>query len=193
MLEPFASGARRERAARFHFPADALRCLAAEALLGHALHEAHGLDIGTLACRAGGNGKPRFQNLPAVHFNLTHSGRWVMCALHNRPIGIDVEEEKTGAALPAENIMCHEEYRYFQSLALPAAREFFYRLWTLKESFVKALGTGLRLDPRELRIHFEDPIITAGIGSRRLPRWPLRELAMPAGAKASLCCRSVNR
>ncbi len=57
-----------------------------------------------------------------------------------------------------------------------AAPVFFYRLWTLKESLLKAMGTG---DPRRITVRFEGPGSTAP--------WRLLELEMPEGTVASAC------
>ena len=185
-LEPHASDARRQRAARFHRPDDALRCLAAEALLAQAL-QAHGLDLRQLTLRTGPHGKPRLAGQPRLHFNLSHAGPWLLCALHDRPVGIDVEEERLQAPLPAELIMTPEELRHHGTLAPGAARAHFFRLWTLKESLLKALGTGLSVDPRTIGLAFSPAGVTPLQGRLRLAAWPLAELPMPEGVRAALC------
>ena len=188
-LTPHASEARRQRAARFHFRIDALRCLAAEALLRQGLQERWGLDLEALELRAGRTGKPRVANQPAIHFNLSHSGSWVLCALHDRPVGIDVEAVRDAEDLPAAMVMAPEELHHWGSLAAPEAQAFFFRLWTLKESLLKALGTGLSLDPRAVRLRFQGSGVAATLRDHPLPGWKLVELDMPEGVKAALCYR----
>nr|WP_084787523.1 hypothetical protein [Anaerobacillus alkalidiazotrophicus] len=34
------------------------------------------------------------KGLQSFHFNVSHSGNWVVCATDNQPIGIDIEEIK---------------------------------------------------------------------------------------------------
>ena len=188
-LQPLATPSRRERAARFHFPADTLRCLAAEALLRHALQEVHGLDANTLALQTGPHGKPSLADHPAIHFNLSHSGSCVLCALHDQPLGIDVEAENPRHVLPAQSILSPEEFRQYGALPPEAARTFFFRYWTLKESLLKALGTGLSLNPAALALTFHPAPITASHAGTPLAGWFLQELPMPEGLKASLCHR----
>jgi 4'-phosphopantetheinyl transferase len=191
LLEPLASADRRRRAARFRFRADALRCLAAEGLLRHALHEVHGLDPANLVFQLGANGKPGLASHPGIHFNLSHSGGWVLCALDGHPVGIDVEEEGTRTHLPAEGIMAPEELHCYRSLGPLEARAYFFRLWTLKESLLKALGTGFSLDPREVRLQGEADGITAIQAQEPLAGWVLAELPMPGGIRAALCSRAL--
>ena len=187
-LEPQATAAWRGQAARCHHRRDALRCLAAEALLGQALGT-RGLDLRQLTLRTGPNGKPRLEGRPNLHFNLTHAGPWLLCAVHDRPVGIDVEEERLEAPLPAELIMTPEELRHHATLAPPEARAHFFRLWTLKESLLKALGTGLSVAPSGIRLAFPAHGVTATHARLKLAPWPLEELPMPAGVRASLCRR----
>ena len=187
LLAPAASDDRRARAARFRFRADALRCLAAEALLRHALAERHGLPAAAIALETSPEGKPRLAGLPGIHFNLSHSGAWVLCAVHDGPVGVDVEEVRPRDPLTAGSVMTPEELRRFRSLPAPAATAYFYRLWTLKESLLKAMGTGLGLDPRGIRLDFRGLGITAAHATVPGARWRLLELPLPDDARAAIC------
>lgn len=87
-------------------------------------------------------GKPSFAELPALCFNLSHSGEVVVAAFSDRPVGIDVERVvkrdfhavAAGCFSPAEQkkIACSK-----------APLQEFYRLWTRRESIVKRRGEGL--------------------------------------------------
>ena len=39
------------------------------------------------------NGKPSFRDHPEIHFSLSHSGDYVMCAISDSPIGCDIEKD----------------------------------------------------------------------------------------------------
>ncbi|MCL0028295.1 hypothetical protein M1M88_01070 [Peptococcaceae bacterium] len=39
-------------------------------------------------------GKPFLKNTNDLYFNVSHSGEWVVCAIHHHPIGIDIEQVK---------------------------------------------------------------------------------------------------
>jgi 4'-phosphopantetheinyl transferase len=166
---------------------DALRCLAAEALLRHALGERHGLGAGQWEVAIGPHGKPFLTGQPGIHFNLSHAGPWVACAVHDAPVGIDVEAAQAMDPLPAASIMAAGELSHFRQLPAQAGQDYFYRLWTLKESLVKALGVGLSLDPRSITLRLEPQPITASHASLALGGLTLRELPLPEGHRAALC------
>lgn len=186
-LEPRASPARRARAARFRDPMDALRCLAAEALFRQSAKELHDLDPPQLATTAGPQGKPCLLDHPGLQFNLSHAGRWVLCAWDDRPVGVDVEVARPLRPGLAQAVLAPEEWRSHQTLPEGQRAAAFFRLWTLKESLLKAAGIGLRQDPRSLRIGCDHQ---PGSGAPPAPSgcaWHLLPLPLPAGAWAALC------
>jgi len=132
-LWELASPRRRQRADGYPKRSDAVRCLAAEALLRCAFP---GLDPEAIQKDPGG--KPR---LEGAHFNLSHSGQWVALAVGDSPVGVDVECLREGR--PIERLA----RRYFTEEECRRAgdsQEGFLRIWTAKESRLKYLGVGLR-------------------------------------------------
>ena len=85
-------------------------------------------------------GKPYLAKEPDIHFNLSHSGEWAVCAISSSPVGIDIQHCDEGRRDVASRFFHREEIRYLDSLPQFRRDEGFYRLWTLKESFVKATG-----------------------------------------------------
>ena len=89
------------------------------------------------------HGKPYLPGYPKIHFSLSHSGDRVMCAVSQTKVGCDVEETgDTEADIRRIGYIarCLTESERKLALADPAD---FYRIWTLKESFVKLTGQGL--------------------------------------------------
>jgi 4'-phosphopantetheinyl transferase len=81
-----------------------------------------------------------------VHFSLTHSGHWVLLAVGKvAVIGVDIEAAKPARDLIgiATHYYHPQELAHLQTLAGTRQHHYFYRLWTLKEAFFKALGTGI--------------------------------------------------
>jgi 4'-phosphopantetheinyl transferase len=89
------------------------------------------------------NGKPCVAGLSSFHFNIAHSGRWIVCAVDCDPVGIDIEEIKPISLDVAKYMFSMKEYRWLLDQEETACLSCFYELWTLKESFVKWLGEGL--------------------------------------------------
>lgn len=90
-------------------------------------------------------GKPYLTDTPNVHFSLSHSGSWVVCAVSDHPVGVDIQQYRSIRLNVANRFFHPDEVQYLSTLT-PAEREnAFYTLWALKESYVKADGRGLRL------------------------------------------------
>lgn len=109
------------------------------------------------------NGKPYLTAAPDVHFSLSHSAAWAVCAVSDHPVGIDIQQCRPFKPNIADRFFHPDEVQYLSSLS-PAEREnAFYTLWALKESYVKADGRGLRLLRQFcVDIACQPPAITVG-------------------------------
>lgn len=138
MLYDAASAERKQRADRYRRKEDALRCLAAGALLQHALGTA---DYTTIK---GPFGKPYIKENNSFHFNLSHSGNWVAIAYGDTEVGIDIEKIRmdSGKEEIARRYFTPDEQAYVFG-ANEFAPQRFFEIWTGKESYLKYLGTGL--------------------------------------------------
>lgn len=63
-------------------------------LVRQTIHDMYDLPMDQIVFETEGNGKPVVRQLPSFHFNLSHSGDWVVCAVDDAPVGIDIEEIK---------------------------------------------------------------------------------------------------
>jgi 4'-phosphopantetheinyl transferase len=133
---------RRLRADRYRRREDSLRCLAAGALLQWVVKRELGLGFFTVEYESGG--KPRLKEAPDFHYNLSHSGHWVVLAWSEGEIGVDVQQMRADSnrELIARRFFTPGERSYvFEREEDSLSR--FYRIWTGKESYLKYLGTGL--------------------------------------------------
>ena len=84
------------------------------------------------------------------HFNVSHSGNYVMFVFSSVECGVDVEI--INPHFPSKTIMdfCYspEELDFVQDS--PDPNHSFYRIWTAKESLIKAVGTGLDDNLKEI-------------------------------------------
>jgi len=82
-------------------------------------------------------------------FNVAHTDGLVMCGVGNAThdlVGVDVERlnRRTDPSL-ADRYFSRPEVRYLSAFRSDIERRnAFLRIWTLKESFIKAIGTGLQ-------------------------------------------------
>ena len=76
--------------------------------------------------------KPYFLTLPGLHVNWSHSGPFVLCALGNAPVGVDIEVIRPRTASLPRYALTALEYAQYQ--ADGADWPAFYALWTRKEA-----------------------------------------------------------
>jgi 4'-phosphopantetheinyl transferase len=139
----------RERAARFHFEVDRREFIAAHALLRTML--TFYLDRPAPAWRfsADADGKPALARevaLPEYQFNISHTRGLVAAAVAaDGRLGIDVEKIDPAKAdfSVAKAYFAPSEVAILQRKPEAEQPIWFFRFWTLKEAYIKAIGTGL--------------------------------------------------
>lgn len=125
---------------------DSLRALTAQILIRTIASKKLNQNSRLINFKTGINGKPFIENQADFHFNLSHSGDWVVCAVSLRPVGIDVEKIKDIDFAIADRFFTGEEAEdLFSKEGDEEKKEYFFNLWTLKESYIKADGRGLSL------------------------------------------------
>lgn len=145
----------RERTARFHFDrhreAYVLGRAALRALLGAYLN----LEPREIRFRYGARGKPALDLDTPLSFNFSNSGPFGLYAFtEGCELGIDVEEQRSVPEIEniAARFFAREEIADLMSLpdfARPAA---FFRCWTRKEAYIKAVGDGLYVPLDSFRV-----------------------------------------
>jgi 4'-phosphopantetheinyl transferase len=114
-----------------------------------------GFPRGSFAILRDSFGKP-FAEGAAVHFNVSHSGRWCVCAVSKKNVGVDVQAYRTiDRAVAARFFSSAEALRLDSLTGEDYAREFF-RIWSLKESYIKCIGKGLSHPLNSFTIEPED-------------------------------------
>lgn len=90
-------------------------------------------------------GKPYLPIDINLQFNISHSGEWIACAIDEQAIGIDLElMQEIDPFEIARDFFTAEEYDMILK-GSHMRNELFYDIWTLKESYIKALGKGLSI------------------------------------------------
>lgn len=100
-------------------------------------------------------GKPYFPG-EALHFSVTHTKKYVFCALSDRPVGIDAEEltRKINLSLAEKILSPGEKAEYDRTEDKKRALLTF---WVLKEASAKCSGEGLRGYPNKTDFSLRDP------------------------------------
>lgn len=100
-------------------------------------------------------GKPHFPQRPDLHFNLSHSGPYALCALSSEEVGVDIECLRPRRPGLAGRALSPEELDWYRTRG--ERWEDFYTLWTLKEARVKCVGTGLTWPPSTIAVPLLEP------------------------------------
>lgn len=109
-------------------------------------------------------GKPYLVNYPHVFFSLSHSGTMAACAVSDREIGMDVQKHTEVKEGLAERFFTKEECEMLRKAA--AGREgfehLFFRMWSIKESYIKYTGLGMRQGLDTFSIDWQKQTILEG-------------------------------
>ena len=101
------------------------------------------------------HGKPYLTDKPEIYVNWSHSGDYVICAVADREVGIDLQKMDRE---PKENLirkaLTKEEQEFYGSVPESERKRLFYQYWSVKESFLKALGTGFYTSLKTFQVDF---------------------------------------
>ena len=129
---------RRSRLARFKNEKARLLSLAAELALIEAVRSVHPDAALPLRYKRNEHGKPFLTDYPDLRFNISHSGDYAVCAVSEKNIGVDLQTTDRTHEGIAERFFTADECEYIGESA-----ENFFEVWSRKESYLKARGTGL--------------------------------------------------
>lgn len=138
------SASRQEKIDGYRFLTDKKLSMGAGLLLDRGLRE-YGLREAKVRIAQGENGKPYLPDYPEIHYNLSHSGNMVLAVFAREETGCDIEKIQTVNLKLAKRFFCPREYAYISDLKGERQNYAFCRLWTLKESFLKVTGMGMKL------------------------------------------------
>jgi 4'-phosphopantetheinyl transferase len=175
------------RADQYRRDGDVARFVTGRGALRRILGEHTGQDPRALVFVEGGGRKPELRDHPSLHFNLSHSGDFVLIAVGAAPLGVDIEaiRELDRRALAEMNFHSDERAALERSTDARAA---FFQIWAHKEAFLKATGIGLTDQLTSINVAPEGGLISAP-RSLSSQTWYATPLDAPSGYKAS----TVNR
>lgn len=174
----------REKCLRFKFKEDALRTMYGELMVRHVLHKHFSLKNEDIKIVRSDNGKPYIKGCP-IHFNISHAGEFVVCAFSEQKVGIDIEKIKDIDLDIAKRFFCQSEYEDLLAQNPTNQLNYFYSLWTLKESYLKWLGSGMSIPLDSFCFKMTDTNISCLDENRKVT--PFFQQFFIEGYKLSLC------
>lgn len=160
--EGLLSDDERARRDRFRFERGRHECLVTRALVRTTLSRYVPVAPERWRFVANRHGAPALapgQVEPPLRFNLAHTRGLIACAVTvDRDVGVDVEwTGRRGASVAlADHFFSPSEARALRALPAEQQRERFFRLWTLKESYIKARGMGLAIPLDRFSFRLDD-------------------------------------
>ena len=175
-----------QRADRFHFARDRQYYGATRALLRSLLGAYLGASPQELCFQYSDKGKPsltsRYHGCGVV-FNVSHSGDLALLGFGAAPnaIGVDIEKirDDFDTAAIARRFFSAREQGELAQLPADEQHQAFFRCWTRKEAFIKALGEGLShpLDQFDVSLGACGPVsLTTRPVSDEAKRWWLQSV-----------------
>ena len=166
---------------------------AARELLVSALENEYGIPAAEVRIEKDEKGKPYLEGYSDLYISISHSGPYIACAFGDKPVGVDTEMWKAHPKWRriVDKMHLREREAFDRACGGAASEEAeepveaFCDLWVRKESFLKAIGEGLRIplyafDTTEERVRQELRKEPYFIRNYRVEKEPVR-IAVCAG------------
>ncbi|MBR0535141.1 MAG: 4'-phosphopantetheinyl transferase superfamily protein [Clostridia bacterium] len=161
-----ASPEKQQRITRFCHEGDKKRSVAGEMLAKKSIAETLNIAPEEIIIKVTSQGKPYVEDRP-IHFNISHCEDYVVCAVNEKEIGIDIEKIRDVNLSIAERFFTHSEREYLNNGDTADKNKRFFEIWTAKEAYLKWLGSGItdelsKLDVPQAnvkRFYFEDYVV----------------------------------
>ena len=195
LVEASLSEQEQIRAAKFRYKEDQSRYVLGRGMLRHILASYVAARPADIVFSANEFGKPfldqRFAS-SGIYFNVSHSKNLVVIGVaFERQIGVDVEFVRPLSDLDSVARRCFTDFeRELLAGELDLKTSSFFRCWTRKEAFVKAIGKGLSVPLNSFTAS-----LPRGLTSGRLPsnpeqspikRWWITDLDVPPEYRCAL-------
>ncbi|WP_169082372.1 4'-phosphopantetheinyl transferase family protein [Paenibacillus sp. PL91] len=178
---------RQAKARRFIKCEDAARSLIGERLAREVIARHTGMSVFDIRFEANKYGKPHVRDTrEAIYFNLSHSAEWIVCAIDHWPVGIDVEQINPIDLQIANQFFSERECAQLMSLPSEQRLSYFFELWTMKESYIKADGRGLSIPLNSFTIQ-KNGATSAHITEERLSGYYFKLYDIDPAYKLAVC------
>lgn len=150
----FMSPEKQQRVNKFRFVDDKKRTVAGEMLARKAIAEWCSVDETAIVFYKNEHDKPYLKDLPCC-FNISHSGNFVVCAISENEIGIDIEKIRPIDLKIAKRVFNEIELKLLFTTPNENQQDIFFSLWTEKEAILKCIGTGFSDNTNYSKADFE--------------------------------------
>ena len=121
----------------------AFRSAAGSLLLAQMVCRISGYPVSSISIHRYPNGKPFLPDFPNLHFNITHTHHLAVLAIDTKLVGVDIEKVSKARMAVAKRFFSESEKEMLNACTADQRDKLFFELWTIRESFVKAIGCGI--------------------------------------------------
>jgi 4'-phosphopantetheinyl transferase len=121
----------------------AFRSAAGSLLLAQMVCRISGYPVSSISIHRYPNGKPFLPDFPNLHFNISHTDHLAVLAIDTKLVGVDIEKISTARMAVANRFFSESEKEMLKNCTKAKRDRLFFELWTIRESFVKAIGCGI--------------------------------------------------
>jgi 4'-phosphopantetheinyl transferase len=185
----------------FHFPADRHRFLCTRALVRTVLAKYLPLSPEDLRFTRDEYGRPHIANpepaVADVSFNISHTRDLVMVGVTSHSaLGVDTENvfEQASYLELAEHYFSPTEASALRATPVASQRERFFHYWTLKESYIKALGHGLSIPLDRFSFHLHGDVVALEVSAELhdTHTWDCWLIAPSPDHVAAVCAQRID-
>lgn len=136
--------------------------------------------------------KPFLKGYHHEYFNISHSGNHVVVAFSDQNVGVDVEKMGKDRREIAERFFTVREIQQMHACPTQDSQiHFFYQLWTLKESYMKAIGKGMTMSLSSFSFLFNNQTAVLDFTDDD-PDWNFYSELWKDSAYLSICSKSTD-
>lgn len=140
-LFEYVQATKQERILKQKIKQNADNMLIGEILAKTVIKRTFGIDIAKQNFTYTEHGKPYLSDYSDVHFNISHSEKYVVCAVSDKPVGVDIQKISEYNSDVAKRVCNGKELVQIENSSDKASE--FTKLWTQKETVLKMYGTGI--------------------------------------------------
>lgn len=130
-------------------------------------------------------GKPMLKDNDTIHFNISHCIRLAVCALTENAIGVDAENIREYPKRVLNRCFTANEISFVRENEFPDRA--FFQIWTLKESYAKAIGTGITFPLKEAEFIIGNNFIAANTERK----FAFSQIIIDNEFVCSVCCDDI--
>ena len=133
-------------------------------------------------------GKPSLAYRPDIHYNLSPADGIAACIVSDCECGIDCERVREFRPNVMKRAFSEKERDMVEKAPDDMKDQLFFRLWTLKEAYVKALGTGISYPMDTAEFGFEGGEIRTNVQG-----WRFRQYIVCGGKFVISVCEKADK